>query len=82
MARAALPIPPPGFDELSIQEKLDYVESLWERILTHEDVPVPDWHLQIVRERLVEYEADPDSGNISLEEFREMLGKKPPEAGR
>jgi putative addiction module component (TIGR02574 family) len=78
-----LPIPPPGFDELSVEEKLDYVESLWDRILDDpQGVPVPDWHLQIVRERMVEYEADPESGNISLDEFREMLGKKPPEAGR
>lgn len=81
MART-LPLPPPGFDELSVEEKLDYVESLWDRILDHpEGVPVPAWHLQIVRERLAEYEADPDSGNISLDEFRDMLGKKPPEAG-
>lgn len=80
MARA-LPIPPPGFDELSIDEKLDYVESLWDRILANpEDVPVPDWHLQIVRERLAEYEADPGSGNVSLEELHEMLGK--PDPGR
>ena len=80
MARA-LPNPPPGFDELSIDEKLDYVESLWDRILARpEDIPVPDWHLQIVRERLAEYEADPDSGNISLEELHEMLGR--PDSGR
>jgi putative addiction module component (TIGR02574 family) len=75
MARA-LPNPPPGFDDLSIDEKLDYVQSLWDRILAHpEDIPVPEWHLEIVRERLAEYEADPNSGNISLEEFRERLAK-------
>src|SRR5687768_1986436 len=39
---------PPGFDDLSIDEKLDYVHSLWDRIFAHpEDIPVPDWHLEL-----------------------------------
>ena len=25
----ALPIPPPGFDELSVEEQINYVEALW-----------------------------------------------------
>ena len=25
-----VPLPPPGFDDLSVEEKLDYLESLWE----------------------------------------------------
>lgn len=25
-----VPNPPPGFDDLSVDEKIDYVESLWE----------------------------------------------------
>jgi hypothetical protein len=28
----AVPLPPPGFDDLSVDEKLDYLQSLWERI--------------------------------------------------
>jgi putative addiction module component (TIGR02574 family) len=56
----ALPIPPPGFDELSVEEKVDYVQSLWDRIAVRpEDVPVPDWHLQVIEERLAAHEADP-----------------------
>ena len=34
-------IPPPGFDELTIEEQIDYVQSLWERIAaTPDQVPV------------------------------------------
>jgi putative addiction module component (TIGR02574 family) len=74
MARAALPLPPPGFDDLSIEEKIDYVNSLWDRIAAHpEDVPVPDWHLELIDESLAEYEADPESGNASWEEVREEI---------
>lgn len=82
MARAALPLPPPGFDDLSIEEKLDYIQSLWDRIpAPPEAMPVPDWHLELVRESLAEYEADPESGNVSWEEFQEMLSKKLPTSG-
>lgn len=27
-------LPPPGFDDLSVEEKLGYVQSLWDRITT------------------------------------------------
>ena len=28
----AVPLPPAGFDDLSVDEKLDYLQSLWDRI--------------------------------------------------
>jgi len=59
----AVPIPPPGFDELSAEDKIDYVQSLWDRLsATPEKIPVPDWHKQIVNERLAAYRANPDEG--------------------
>ena len=48
-----IPNPPPGFDELTFDEKLDYVQSLWDRIAANSDsVPIPDWHLDLIEERL------------------------------
>jgi Putative addiction module component len=53
--------PPPGFDDLSIDEKLDYLELLWERIATSpEPVVVPEWHREVISERLREIESDPN----------------------
>ena len=58
-----LPIPPPGFDELPTDEKVRYVETLWDRIATApDDVRVPDWHRQLVNERLVEFRSNPSAG--------------------
>ena len=55
-----VPTPPPGFDELSVDEQIDFVQSLWERIAaTPEQVPVPEWHRRIIRERLEAYKANP-----------------------
>lgn len=51
MAQPALP--PPGFGELSPDEKLEYIQALWDHFTEHPDeVPVPDWHREIVAERL------------------------------
>jgi putative addiction module component (TIGR02574 family) len=59
----ALPIPPPGFDALSIDDKIDYVQSLWDRIAARpEDIPVPDWHREVLQERLAVYRTDEDQG--------------------
>jgi len=72
----AVPIPLPGFDELSAEEKLDYVQSLWDRIAASpEEVPVPEWHKQIVSERLAAYRANPNEGR-TWEQVRENIQLK------
>ena len=71
-----VPLPPPGFDDLSVDEKIDYLQSLWDRIAaTPETIPVPDWHREIIDERLKDLEADPDAGD-SWEVVQERLRKK------
>lgn len=58
-----VPAPPPGFDDLSVEEQIDFVQSLWDRIAaTPEQVPVPEWHRRIIRERLEAYHANPTAG--------------------
>ncbi len=50
---AQLTLPPPGFDALSADEKLEYIQSLWDHVSEHpEEVPVPNWHREVVAERL------------------------------
>ncbi|MEP7009170.1 MAG: addiction module protein [Acidobacteriota bacterium] len=54
---------PPGFDDLPIGEQIDYVQALWGRIAQREDqIPVPDWHREVIAEQLEEYRADPEAG--------------------
>ena len=55
-----VPLPPPGFDDLSVDEKIDYLQSLWDRVAaTPEAIPVPGWHRDILDERLKNLEANP-----------------------
>jgi putative addiction module component (TIGR02574 family) len=75
MARS-VPIPPPGFDDLPVDEQIDYVQSLWDRIAAKPDeVPVPEWHKQALDERLESYRSNPDEGK-SWDEVREQARRK------
>ncbi len=68
--------PPAGFDELTVEEKLDYVESLWDRIAARpEAVAVPDWHLEVIEQRTNEGQPGSDNGR-SWDDFREELRAK------
>jgi len=58
-----VPIPPPGFEDLSVDEKIEYVQSLWDHIASDaEAVPLTDWQRQLLDERLKDLEENPDSG--------------------
>ena len=71
-----VPLPPPGFDDLSVDEKIDYLQSLWDRIAaTPETIPIPNWHREIVDERRKDFEADPAAGD-SWDVIQERLRKK------
>jgi putative addiction module component (TIGR02574 family) len=71
-----VPLPPPGFDDLSIDEQIEYVQSLWDRIAASlQQVPVPQWHHEILDERLKENEANPEAGE-SWEVVRDRLCDK------
>jgi putative addiction module component (TIGR02574 family) len=71
-----LTVPPPGFDELSVEEQIEYVQALWDRIAATPDrVPVPDWHLKLIDERRDDLEANPDD-SVTWDEVRDELDAK------
>src|SRR5436190_5198386 len=67
----ALPIPPPGFDDLEVDQQIEYVQALWDRIAAKESaIPVPEWHREILDERLADLEADPEESALGYSEGR------------
>jgi putative addiction module component (TIGR02574 family) len=53
-----LPLPPSGFDELAVEDKIDYVQALWDRIATSTDhIPLYEWQRQLLAERLAAHRA-------------------------
>lgn len=70
----SLKIPPPGFETLSVDEQIDYVQVLWDHIAANLDaVPIPDWHQAVLDERLADLDRNPDEGT-SWDAFRLELG--------
>lgn len=68
--------PPPGFDDLTVDERIDYVGALWDRIAADpESVPVPEWHREILEERLASATADGDE-TLDWADVREELVKE------
>jgi putative addiction module component (TIGR02574 family) len=54
--------PPAGFDELSVDQQIEYVQYLWDRIAAHPDrVPVPDWHHEVLEQRVADMVANPEA---------------------
>ena len=59
-----IPFPPTGFDDLSTDEKIDYLALLWNRITTPPTtIDVPEWHREVIAERLRDLDSDPNSGD-------------------
>jgi hypothetical protein len=73
----ALPaVPPPPFDELSGEEKLHSTQALWDRIAARPDeVPVPEWHLRVIRERLEIYRSGQERSRPWPEIREELLSR-------
>ena len=71
---ASIPITaPPEFDDLSLEEKLDYLEALWARVVSKPgQIPVPDWQRKILAERLAAYRAGNGSSR-PWSEFRDEM---------
>jgi Putative addiction module component len=67
-----LQFPPPGFDDLSKEEQLTYVEGLLNYMRGVDLAEIPKWHLEILEERLARYRANGFEGK-SLEEFEQEL---------
>lgn len=56
-------------DQMTAQEKLQLIDILWESLEQHaEDIPVPEWHREILREREAAFDAN-DPPSIPLDVF-------------
>jgi putative addiction module component (TIGR02574 family) len=63
----------PLLTDLSLPEKLQLVEDLWDHIAqSPEALPVPDWQKQELDKRKTSYEANPSSG-VSWSEAKNRI---------
>jgi putative addiction module component (TIGR02574 family) len=67
---------PPGFDEAPKEQRIAFVQELWDRIAQDpEKVPVPIEHQRILEDRLKEYRANPKAGRPWSEVRDQLLAK-------
>ena len=67
-----MPLPPPGFYDLSHEEQVRYVQSLWQLITPAE---VSEEELAIIDERLEAHRRNPMAGRPWEEVLAEMRAK-------
>jgi putative addiction module component (TIGR02574 family) len=55
---------PDDIRALSVEERLQLIEELWNSLDDADSgaLPLPDWHREVVSERLAAYERDPGAG--------------------
>lgn len=71
-----IPLPPSGFDDLTADEKVDYVQSLWDRIAGDSaEMPVPDWHRAVIKQRLEDRKSSPNDV-VGWKEARESIARE------
>jgi putative addiction module component (TIGR02574 family) len=76
MAHASVPLPPPGFDRLSVQEQIDYVQSLWDSIAASVDqVPLHEWQEVLLHERLAAHRQSPGDARPWREVIERVQGR-------
>ncbi len=67
---------PPEFDAVANDERVAYVQDLWDRIAqTPEQLPISEKHKRILDERLDTYEANPEPGRPWSEARDDILSK-------
>jgi putative addiction module component (TIGR02574 family) len=68
---------PAGFSNLSKVEQIRYLQALWDRIAQRPgEIPVPESHLALAEERLVEYRRDPSRAQPARDVLNRLANKE------
>lgn len=60
-----------GIDRLTVAERLELIEQIWDTLPEQvEPSDVPDWHREVLSQRVAEADANPGAGKP----WREVLG--------
>lgn len=67
---------PPDFDKASNDQRIAYVQELWDRIASDPaSIPIPAHHKRVLDERLEDYRRNPQSGRPWGEVRDQLLAK-------
>jgi hypothetical protein len=64
----AFPLPRPGFDDLPLEDQIEYIQSLSDLgAAWANDLSIPEWQAKLLDERLAAFRADPGAGDPAEE---------------
>lgn len=67
---------PSGFRSLSKLEQIRYLQTLWDRISERPgELPVPESHVRLAKERLAAYRRDPSRARPAREVLRRLANR-------
>ncbi len=61
--------------KLSVEERILAVEKIWDSIAEERSAPVPNWHFEILQDRIRNHNKNPENGK-SWEEIRAKYSGK------
>jgi putative addiction module component (TIGR02574 family) len=63
-------------NELSVAERLDLIERIWDTLDGGEGAPIPDWHQDVLDERLNDLKRNPEAGE-AWDDVKKRIAKRP-----
>lgn len=76
MAHSSVPLPPPGFESLPVEDQIDYVQSLWDCIAASVDqVPLHEWQQALLQQRLASHRQSPGDARPWREVIERVQGR-------
>jgi putative addiction module component (TIGR02574 family) len=63
-----------GIDRLSVAERLELIGPIWDTLPRDEELPIPEWHIRELEQRVAAADADP-GGAIPWDAVKARLVK-------
>lgn len=60
-------------DSLTVAQRLELIDRLWDSIPDSESPPLPEWHRLELERRLADADANPEAAMISLDKAHHRL---------
>ena len=70
-------IEPSQIESMSVTERLQVIEQLWESLNSHEEIPPPDWHQGVLADRKARAERG-EAKFLTLDQLRSRLRSSEP----
>ena len=65
-------IEPSQIERMSVTERLQAIDQLWDSLIHHEEMPSPEWHGEVIRDRKARAQRG-EAKFLTLDQLRSRL---------